>query len=528
MKIQISRTRLWIVLSALILLAGMVGQPAALAKEPSSAAIEHAVLSAVKLWLIDADTKVLGSCSGTVIDPTGFILTNFHCVGQTDLYGEDDTGMGLKDGDLYNPDGLVVVGPTLDPKRPPKPTYVAKYVIGDTKLDVAVVKIIATLNENEPLPKTLPLVVIKRADSDKYKVGDFIATVGYPSVGGPLISYLSGEISGFDDQDSDGTLDSFKTSANISPGNSGGLGMNDNGEQIGIPTWSIVKGAEKIARFKMVNIAEPIIQKAFQMAGVAGGSGPGGSTKPDVPPAKPANPPANGFGKLQFGTDQKNGQLVNPGTAFPSGTTNIATLFDYGGMKNGTDWGYQWFIDGEAVAGKSTGNKWKDGASGTYALSLHNNGKAMPNGSYKLTLYVGGKAVSEGAFTVGQTGTKPPPKATPPPAQAAGAVLKGQIVDADTQRGIPGALVIILKPGVTISQFAQALQAGGEKELVEALGIGDQSGNYQTVPDIAKGKTYSAVVIADGYSPRTFENGLEITANDPDVIKMKPIALQKR
>ena len=49
----------------------MVAQSPVLAKDPASDAIEHAMFSTVKLWLIDADSKVLGGCSGTVIDPGG-------------------------------------------------------------------------------------------------------------------------------------------------------------------------------------------------------------------------------------------------------------------------------------------------------------------------------------------------------------------------------------------------------------------------------------------------------------------------
>lgn len=527
MKQKFSRTRVWIALIALILLAGLGGPSVALAKDPTSAQIQQGMLATVKLWLVGPDGDAIGTCSGTVIDPAGYILTNFHCVGYTDLYGPDDSGFNLSNGDLYNPDGLSIVGPTTDPKQPPKPTYIAQFLVGNTALDVAVVKIVKMLGSDEPLPNKLPLVTIKRSDSNQAKVGDFIAAVGYPGVGGPLVSYLPGQVSGFDDQDGNGDLDSFKTSANINPGNSGGLGMNDRGEQIGIATWGIVKGASKIDRFKMINIAEPLIQEALQMGGVSSSS----QASPGNPPPPSSPPPSGGqagFGKIQFGTEYKDGKPVNPGTAFPSGTKQLDGVFSYAGMKTGTDWGFTWSLNGKVVAGKATGTVWKDKASGTLALYIENNGKPLPDGSYKLTLYIGGKAVTEGTCAIGaQTNSKPPTQATPP-SQNTGVVLKGQIVDADTQRGVSAALFSVLKPGVSIDQFVQALDAGNSGDLIDAFALTDQNGNYQTVPALARGQKYSVVILAKGYQPRAFENALEITADDPGVVPMKPIALQKR
>ena len=527
MNLKLSRTSMWIALIALILLAGLGGPSVALAKDPTSAQIQQGMLATVKVWLVGPDGDAIGTCSGTVIDPAGYILTNFHCVGYTELYGPDDSGFNLSNGDLYNPDGLVIIGPTTDPKQPPKPTYIAQFLVGNTSLDVAVVKIVKMLGSDEPLPSKLPLVTIKRSDSNQVKVGDFIAAVGYPGVGGPLVSYLPGQVSGFDDQDGNGDLDSFKTSANINPGNSGGLGMNDHGEQIGIATWGIVKGASKIDRFKMINIAEPLIQEALQMGGVSSStqSNPGGQTAPPNP--QPSGGQAS-FGKIQFGTDFQNGKPVNPGTAFPSGIKELDGVFDYAGMKTGTDWGFTWSINGKVAAGKATGTAWKDKASGTLALYIENNGKPLPDGSYKLTLYIGGKVVSEGTCTVGaQTNSKPPTQATPP-SQNTGVVLKGQIVDADTQRGIPTAMIVILKPGATIQQFDQALSSGDPNTLIAAVATADQNGNYQTSPALARGQKYTVIVGNQAYQRRVFENALEITADDPGVLAMKPILLQKR
>lgn len=502
---------------ALILLASFaVGSPVAQAKDPTSTQIENAMLAVVKIWTLGPDGKAFAGCSGTVVDPAGYILTNFHCVGYTNLYGPDDSGFKLKNGDLFHPQGWVVIGPTKDPKKAPVPTYMAKYVTGDAKLDIAIVKIFRMYNENEKLPAALPLIAIKRVDSDMVKIGDFVATVGYPGVGGNLITYLSGQISGFDDQDGDGNLDSFKTSAEIAPGNSGGLGMNENGEQIGISTWGRVSGASKIDRFKMINIAEPLIKKAKQLGdstttGGLGTAGISGGTTTGDP----------SFGKVQFSTACKDAPIVSPGSTFPAGTKQIAALFPYSGLRNGMDWGSVWLIDGKTVAGEETGRQWKEGASGNFCNTLANAGEALPNGKYGYSLYLQGKFVSQNEFAIGQeTQVKPQP---PTPQPSRGVVLTGQIVDADTQRGISGAIIQILEPGVTVEDYDDADDVD---DLIVASATADSSGNFKTAPALPRNETYVIIVGHKSYQRRELE--LELVTNDPDITKLKAIALKKK
>ncbi|MBI5301545.1 MAG: trypsin-like peptidase domain-containing protein [Chloroflexi bacterium] len=503
---------------AFVLLASLTLElPTAHAKDPAPAQIENAMLAVVKIWILGPDGKAFGGCSGTVIDPAGYILTNFHCVGYTNLYGKDDSGFNLKHGDLYHSQGWLVVGPTKDPKKAPVPTYMAKYITGDPKLDVAVVKIFRMYNEGEKLPGALPLTVIKRVDSDNAKIGEFIATVGYPGVGGNLISYLPGQISGFDDQDNDGNLDSFKTNAEIAPGNSGGLGMNGNGEQIGISTWGKVSGVSKIDRFKMINIAEPLIKKAKQLGDSTTSSGLG--TAGTSPTTNTGNPT---FGKLAFSTACKDAPISNPGATFPAGTKMIAALFPHSGMRTGTDWGSVWFVDDKAVAGAETGRSWKDAADGTFCNTLANQGEALPNGKYRFALYLQGRPTTEAEFMIG-TSTTPPSPQPPAPQPSRGVALSGQIVDADTQRGISGAVILVLDPDVSVEDFDDAEDI---EPLIIASGIADSAGKFLTAPGLERGITYTLLVGQKAYQRRELE--LDLTDDDPDVTKLKPIALKKK
>ncbi len=390
-----SRYRWWLALMVTLLLVGsfspQLRSASAQASQLDDEEYEKAELATAQIYIVDPDGKPMGTCTGTFQTPDGIILTNFHCVGHTDLYGEDDTGLGLSHGDFYHPQGLVVIAPTKSDREVPKPTYVAQVRAANPDLDIAVVQIVGMLTECQKLPAKLPIVPIERGDSDSVKSRDFVAVLGYPGVGGPLLTYTEGQIAGFEDQNGDDEIDSFKTTANITPGNSGGLAVNADGQQIGIPTYGVSEGASKIDRIKMINVAEPYIQQAIE-----GGTAPTPS---------------------------------NPGTTKPDQPT--------------TD----------------------------------------------------------------------------------GVILKGMIVDANTKKGVPGALMIVLQPGVTADQFEES---GFSEDLVATIGTADRSGAYQTTPALPRGQTYTVIVGAKGYQPRAFEDGLEITEDDPDITKIDTIAIQKR
>ncbi len=404
MKDIVARYRWWMVLLVVLLVFGSTSSGMGLVQAQQESPLNDdeftkAELATTQIFIVNPDGKPMGTCTGTFQTPDGIILTNFHCVGHTDLYGRDDSGMGLSHGDFYHPEALVVIAPTKSDKEVPKPTYVAQVQIANPNLDIAVIKIVGMLKEGQKLPSKLPIVPIVRADSDKVKARDFVGVLGYPGVGGPLLTYTEGQIAGFEDQDEDGGIDSFKTTANINPGNSGGLAVNQNGEQIGIPTYGVSEGASKIDRIKMVNVAVPYIEAAIKgvKAGTVVTETPGGGT-----PSTPGNSE---------------------------------------------------------------------------------------------------EPVEDGV------------------------ILKGTILDANTKKGIAGALIVMLNPDVTFDEFEES---NFDESLIAAAGTTDSKGKYQTTPALARGETYTVVIGAKNYQPRVFENGLEITTDDPDITNVDPITLKKR
>jgi serine protease Do len=144
--------------------------------------------------------------SGFIVDPKGYIITNFHVIEKADkIYVKLAT----------DPDGQ-------DLGRPAR-------VIGfDKATDLAVIKI----DTSAPLP------TVKLGNSDNTQVGDWVEAIGSPfalsqTVTAGIISAKNRTI----EPGASGQFQHFiQTDAAINPGNSGGPLLNMNGEVIGVNT----------------------------------------------------------------------------------------------------------------------------------------------------------------------------------------------------------------------------------------------------------------------------------------------------
>lgn len=147
-------------------------------------------------WNDDAQE---GSGSGFIIDPSGFILTNYHVVERADR-----VAVTLADGRVFK---ATIVG--VDPA-----------------LDVALLHVAA----GEPLPAA-PL-----GDSDALRVGEWVCAIGNP-LGYYVHSVTVGVVSFLGRKLFDQSLDAFiQTDAAISLGSSGGPLINARGQVVGITT----------------------------------------------------------------------------------------------------------------------------------------------------------------------------------------------------------------------------------------------------------------------------------------------------
>lgn len=143
---------------------------------------------------------VEGAGSGFVIDPRGYILTNFHVVQEAQSIE-------------------VVLGD--------KSRYPAKFIGADQRNDVALVKID---------PKGKKLVTLTLGDSSKLQVGQKVLAIGNPF--GFQSTLTTGVVSalGRTVQTSQSTFidEAIQTDAAINRGNSGGPLLDSHGEVIGI------------------------------------------------------------------------------------------------------------------------------------------------------------------------------------------------------------------------------------------------------------------------------------------------------
>ncbi len=467
--------------------------------------------------------------SGTIVHPEGLILTNCHVA--------NPRAMGMP----APPADVLAVAITQRSDEPPALTYIAQIAAQAPNLDLAVLRIVAT-TDGKPV-KNLNLPYVPLGDSDELELGDVLSIFGYPGIGGETVTFTSGSVSGFTSEP--GVRDRrawIKTDATIAGGNSGGTAVDDEGRLVGIPTQAAAGAGVTpvdarpvvdtnrdgridqrdtpmaiggfINGLRPVNLAKPLLAQAGWRDPAAKGAAPAPSQPQPVQPAPsgfaPAPQQATGprFANLVFSSQvSADGRPINPAALLPSGGKTIYATFDFQGMKNGLQWSQVWTMNGKPVVQQP--GQWSDGAQGRKTVSLSNR-DGLPDATYQLIITVGNQVVLQGEVVVGRrvddTDTE----------------ISGQVVDARTGRGIPDALVIALRPGVSVQQFIQLQR----KDMAFTSARTDRNGNFTFPQQLPKGQAYGVVVVAKGYRDLAIEGALRITANAPEHAQINPIPLQ--
>jgi S1-C subfamily serine protease len=156
--------------------------------------------------------------SGTVISEDGLILTNAHGVLSDRFYEVED----------------LVVAITTEQDQPPGPMFFADVVQADARLDLAVIKVRSDLDGAPVNFGALGIEPVKIGQAESLQLGDPIIILGYPGIGGEMITLTRGEVSGFTSEVPYGNRAFINTSATIAGGNSGGLAATPRGEIIGV------------------------------------------------------------------------------------------------------------------------------------------------------------------------------------------------------------------------------------------------------------------------------------------------------
>ena len=439
--------------------------------------------------------------SGSIISSNGLILTNAH-VADPAMVGE--TGM--------TPDALVV-GIVKSEDQPPVYSYRAEVKAIDGFMDLAVIQITSTVKGDSVDPSSLNLPYVPVGNSDQVHVGDRINILGFPAIGGNTITYTSGSVAGFSAEDALGDRAWIKTDATISGGNSGGMGTNDQGQLIGVPSIASSGSANASATdcrviqdtngdgvldskdtcipiggfinaLRPVNLAIPLIKAA--QSGMA-------YTSPYSQQSNQGSAGATGseqIGAISWFTVDSQGSIGDKVDSYPTGTTVMLAAFKFGGFVNGEPWSEIWTSGGTEVY-KGT-YKWDQGTDGTYGTTLSNQGQPLADGTYHLELFAGSGTdplvTSDVVVGKASGGSKPGKKG--------GIQISGTVTDKATGNPIAAVYVIILNSGVN---YADWVAANYTKADILTYTQSDSNGQYALPVKLSRNTPYTIVASAKGY-----------------------------
>lgn len=448
-------------------LASIGGSAAGVPAPPAAAAdLVKATVQILMVATIGGQEQVFGWGSGTLLSGNGLILTNAHVAKPA------AAGRGVFEADptpAVDPEDLIVAIIESE-DLPAVPKYRATVVSADGYLDAAVIQIDRDLDGRPLAGGGLDLPSIPIGDSDALRVGDPLTVVGFPGIGGNTISLSAGRASGFLGDDRIGPRAWIKTDAVVSSGNSGGLAANEAGELIGIPTRAPTD-AGGYSWVRPIALVMPLIEGALA-----------GRRTVDSPYL------VAGTGReslrLDTWTDSATEcPAANRITTYPSGTRNIIAALEHSGFASGEDVISQWRLDGEIVT--RTGIQLGQGAEGggCYSGELYSD-RGLPDGTYLLELFAGPtlRAMTTTQTTIGSAGA------------TGSATLAGLVLDADSGRPVPGAVVFLLAPGTDPDAWVNSPQ---ESQIVSFAKTGSD-GTF-LVHGLTAGSSYPALAMAEGY-----------------------------
>ena len=229
---------------------------------PSASVLRHAEAATVRL-LMGSPSDATGSGSGTLISPTGLILTNAH-VAQPHAPGLAVALGGPAD--EPNP-SFLTVEVTTGPSSPVVARYRARPVAVDGYLDLAVVQIYATASGKPVSPGSLHLPYLTLGNVAALQLNQNVTTLGFPGMAqSDSITVTSGVVSTFVPDPLKHVTDprfELETTAKIGHGNSGGAAITGTGQLVGVPSLGVPgQGSDVSWRLRSVAEARPLIAAA--------------------------------------------------------------------------------------------------------------------------------------------------------------------------------------------------------------------------------------------------------------------------
>lgn len=328
--------------------------------------------------------------TGTIVDPSGLILTNAH---HTDT-NENCSGRSI----------IVALAPT--PEDEPVVRYRAEIASIDRGLDLAVLRITSQL-DGRPLDRNiLSLPFVEVADSSQVELDDTIRIFGYPDIMNAPVEERVGVVSGFITEPSAPDRAWIKVQAEIPGSMTGGGVYNQSGQLIGIPTTVALSNNQLDTGCQVledtngdgfVNENDTCVPvggfiNAIRPSNFARQLIRGASLQLDVSTQEANNDMAlsgePSFDRLFFSTsvrDQMPTQIVN---AIPS-TSSLFLFFDYVNMTPETIYELRVSINGVLSPVFSLSPvRWSGGRNGLWFIGTDE--QNWPNGEYEFSLFIDG------------------------------------------------------------------------------------------------------------------------------------------
>ncbi len=490
------------------------------AQDLSDRSTERCVQAAVRLEVDLGRGTSTGS--GSIIDPRGYVLTNFHVVG----FSRHESGAGAP-GTLYGDGAHVRVATVSSARDSARPQYLGRVVRGDIRLDMAIVRIVS-MADGSPLPDGTVFPTIELTDTAGINPGAGVWAFGFP-MGVRTINVTSGNISGFE-MNSDGEVSWIRTDVEFNPGNSGGMLVDRRGRLIAVPT-AVVSGRDTL---EPIELARPVERMPAAWRTALASSSPIDdvivtgmtelSTTAEV--ADRAVGDATGMGRDEIHYFSVPAAAA---TAMVTVTTTPAmpvALINARGMVVREGVGTLMIGPGEATGGAVALllERAEDGTATAVSLrtTVTERAVATAPGGYPGGGYPGGGY--PGGYPPGYAGSAAGSGA----GTAATVVVRGRLVDERTGAPVVGGVIYIAPAGVDLASMLALWQSGriSEAQFRAALvgyAISDATGSY-AITNLPRGR-FSGVSAASGYA--TAPLTLTITPTDAAVIDVTPIRMRR-
>ena len=342
--------------------------------------------------------------SGTLIWPTGLILTNAHIVDRSRIC----------DGDQL----LIAISQRLD--EPPVISFRAEIIQADRQRDLALLQIRQNLDGRPLEPRSLNLPYVELGDSTELQLDQTIFALGFTGIGDVSIQgngqLLRGTLRGLLAEPSGGDRSWLKIDVPVAGMMSGGGAYDLSGRLIGIPTSSplvsggsgqcvqlrdtsgdgLVDEADRCIRvgpdsnaLRPVNMVRPLLRAATL-----------GLAAKDLASEEAPSGPAPAVSRLFFAASVREGQPNSVVDSLPANANSLYLFFDYRHMQPDTVYEIRVIVQGVPNETLSLSPvRWSGERDGVWYFGSSD--QILPGGRYQFTVYVDGAAAATRSILIG-------------------------------------------------------------------------------------------------------------------------------